>query len=59
MKEIRITQGSLRGKIRKMNTWKIRGDQQTDKNRNITVGDKKVNIYYENVEKGWDNSITT
>ena len=42
-----------------MNTWKIRGDQQTDKNRNITVGDEKVNIYYENVEKGWDNSITT
>ena len=30
MKEIRITQGSLRGKNTKMNTWKIRGDQQTD-----------------------------
>ena len=47
MKEIRITQGSLRGKNKNMNTWKIRGDQQTDKNRNLAVGDEKVNIYYE------------
>ena len=33
-----------------MNTWKIRGDQQTDKYRNITVRDEKVNIY---ITKMW------
>ena len=56
MKEIRHSSGKFKGGESEKC---IHGDQQTDKNRNITVGKEKVNKYYENLENGLDNSTST